>query len=242
MENWFKEWFNTKYYHILYNNRNNEEAAQFLSKLIFFLGLKPKNKILDVACGKGRHSIFLESLGFYVEGFDISEESICYAKKFENENLHFYTHDMRCIYKDSFFDCTLNLFTSFGYFNNEEDEKKSMLTICNSIKKDGVIVIDYLNAKNPQLLSESTECIQKNNIEFIITKKITDNKIIKTINFKDNGQDFHFEEHVKLLTYEWFKNCLQNNHFEILNYFGDYQLNSYKEYDSSRLIIIAKKK
>ena len=79
--NWFKDWFNSKYYHILYKNRNEIEAKLFLDKLINYLPIQKNQKIIDVACGKGRHSIYLNSLGFNVHGIDLSKKSIDIAKK-----------------------------------------------------------------------------------------------------------------------------------------------------------------
>ena len=76
-----------------------------------------------MACGKGRHSVHLNSLGYQVTGLDLSEESIAYAKQFENSSLHFDVHDMSTPYHDQF-DAVFNLFTSFGYFENEEDNLK----------------------------------------------------------------------------------------------------------------------
>ncbi|MEP2509893.1 MAG: methyltransferase domain-containing protein, partial [Reichenbachiella sp.] len=76
---WFDEWFNTIYYHILYKHRDYEEAAKFLDHLINYFKIVPNSKILDLACGKGRHSIYLNKKGFDVTGVDLSEENIKFA-------------------------------------------------------------------------------------------------------------------------------------------------------------------
>ena len=76
---WFKDWFNSPYYHLLYANRDNKEAAEFIDKLIDHLKPAPGATMLDVACGKGRHSIHLAEKGFDVTGIDLSEESIAEA-------------------------------------------------------------------------------------------------------------------------------------------------------------------
>ena len=122
MIDWFSEWFDSKYYHILYKNRDEKEAENFLknlSKLKFF---KKNSRIIDIACGKGRHSLFLSELGYDVTGVDLSKNSIKHAQQFEKENLKFDVADMRETYKKNSFDISLNLFTSFGYFNNKEDD------------------------------------------------------------------------------------------------------------------------
>src|SRR5688500_2509825 len=115
-QEWFSTWFDSPYYHILYNNRDEQEAEQFMDKLLAYLHPKPHEKVLDLACGKGRHSVYLNQKGFDVTGIDLSEQSIAYARQFENERLHFAVHDMREVYQPETFDFILNLFTSFGYF------------------------------------------------------------------------------------------------------------------------------
>ena len=67
---WFESWFNTPYYHILYKERDMEEAQSFLKRLTDYLHMNANSKVLDVACGKGRHSLFLNQLGFDVTGID----------------------------------------------------------------------------------------------------------------------------------------------------------------------------
>ena len=75
-QTWFKDWFNSPYYHQLYFNRDNKEAAAFIDKLINYLKPLPGSSMLDVACGKGRHSIQLAGKGFDVAGIDLSDDSI----------------------------------------------------------------------------------------------------------------------------------------------------------------------
>jgi len=116
---WFESWFDTKYYHILYKNRDYTEAEKFISKLIDFLNPEPDSKFVDIACGRGRHSVYINRLGYSVVGYDLSEESILEAKKHSKKDLKFYTHDMRQIFRTNYFDFALNLFTSFGYFKSK---------------------------------------------------------------------------------------------------------------------------
>ena len=100
---WYKDWFNSKYYHLLYKNRDHNEAALFLDNISN--EFKNKNaKILDVACGKGRHAKYLNNLGFDVTGIDLSVNSIKYAKEYENQKLKFHQHDMRNIFDENNFD------------------------------------------------------------------------------------------------------------------------------------------
>ena len=76
---WFTSWFDTPYYHTLYKDRNHSEAQVFMDNLTNYLNVPEHGEILDLACGKGRHSIYLNSLGYNVTGVDLSENSIEYA-------------------------------------------------------------------------------------------------------------------------------------------------------------------
>ena len=75
-QNWYASWFDTPYYHILYKDRGYDEAQAFMRALMAYLKPKDSAKILDLACGKGRHSVFLNSLGYNVTGVDLSKNSI----------------------------------------------------------------------------------------------------------------------------------------------------------------------
>ena len=122
--NWFESWFDTSYYHTLYKNRDNKEAERFIGNLVDYIQLPPHSRVLDLACGKGRHSITLFTHGYEVLGVDLSPQSIDHAEYFSNEQLQFRVHDMREVIPGERFDGVFNLFTSFGYFDSSEDNKK----------------------------------------------------------------------------------------------------------------------
>ena len=110
-DNWYASWFDTPYYHILYQERDDKEAELFMDALTSFLKLSKKAEILDLACGKGRHAKYLNELGYDVTGIDLSPSSIEFAKTLENKRLHFAVHDM-CLPYPKKFDAIFNLFTS----------------------------------------------------------------------------------------------------------------------------------
>ena len=203
---WFETWFDTPYYHILYKDRDFAEAENFITLLINHLKIQKGSKIIDLACGKGRHSVFLNQMGYEVLGLDLSQQSIDHNKKFENPDLKFEVHDMREeIYgqlSSQKVDAVFNLFTSFGYFEDEKDDQKVFQSISNILKDDGYFVLDFLNAKWVENTLIKEEKISKGGIEFLIKKKIEDQHIIKDITFQDQGKDYHFFEKVKLHTLE----------------------------------------
>ena len=143
---WFASWFDTSYYHILYSHRDYSEAREFMQNIVAFLQLQKGDLLLDLGCGKGRHSIFLNSLGFHVTGADLSKNSIKEAKKFENDTLKFIEHDMRNPFNTKY-NAILNLFTSFGFFENDADDIAILKNIKNGLKPEGIAIIDFMNVK-----------------------------------------------------------------------------------------------
>jgi SAM-dependent methyltransferase len=240
-QEWFDEWFDSPYYPILYQNRNEKEAHFFINNLYNLLKISPNHKILDVACGRGRHSIFLHSKGAEVVGIDLSEMSILEAQKNQKKDLRFYVQDMREPFMEKDFDIVCNLFTSFGYFETQKENLKVLQNIYNALKENGLLIIDFLNPtytiKN--LVQYETKTL--NNITFEIEKIYHNNIIEKNIRFQDNHQYFHFIEKVRLFEKEDFLDFFQKIGFELLYIFGDYALNEYEKNTSERMILIAKK-
>lgn len=239
--NWFESWFDSPYYHILYKDRDKEEAELFIDNLIHFLHPSPKAQFLDLACGKGRHAVYLNKKGFPTIGIDLSPESIAFASRFENENLQFYVQDMRKPFRINYFDYVLNLFTSFGYFEHEKDDMAVMNSICKMLKKNGTLVIDFMNVRCVQENIIPTQEKTINDISFKITKQIENNFIVKQIHFEDKGKAYHYQEKVKLLRLSDFERYLAAANLKIVNLFGNYQLQPFDCGASERLIIVAQK-
>ena len=242
MENWFESWFDTKYYHILYKNRDYSEAQIFIDNLLDYLKPDLDSKLLDLACGKGRHSVFLNKKGYEVTGVDLSEQSIQYATQFKNDSLNFQTHDMRLAYKANHFDYVFNLFTSFGYFESFQEDLDVIQSMNSNLKNNGVLVLDYLNPIKAvsSLVAYEEKLIE--GINFKITKKIEDGFIVKSIHFTDEFKDFKFKEKVKLIDQNTFIEMFNSSGFQIVKTFGDYNLDEYQSNSSDRLILIGQKK
>lgn len=234
---WFSSWFDTPYYHILYNNRGDREAQEFMQNLVKFLNLSKNASILDLACGKGRHSVYLNQLGFDVTGVDLSANSIAYAKKFENEHLRFHTHCM-CEPVGKKYDAVLNLFTSLGYFENESENLQSFEAIKEEIKEGGWGVIDFMNVKKVIENLVPSEVKTVKGIDFNISRRVEDGYILKDIEFEDEGEEYAFTERVKALTLEKFLYYFEKAGIELVHTFGDYNLQPYSEERSDRLILV----
>ena len=238
-ENWFASWFDSPYYHILYKDRNYREAQLFMDNLTHYLNLPEKAKVLDLACGKGRHSIYLNQLGFNVIGADLSERSIAEASKNTNETLHFQVHDMRDSFEEKF-DAIFNLFTSFGYFESDDDNLTTLKAMKESLTDYGFAVIDFMNVNQVinTLVPEEVKTVD--NIEFHLKRYVEDGHIFKEIDFEDQGKKFHFTEKVKALTLQDFQEMMDEAGIFLLDIFGDYKLKKFHKNDSERLIMIFK--
>lgn len=234
---WFVSWFDTPYYHTLYKHRDDTEAQMFMQNLVSYLDLKKDDELLDLACGRGRHSIYLNALGFKVVGADLSKNSIHFAKQFENSRLCFVEHDMRLPFHTKF-DAILNLFTSFGFFEDDQEDIAILQNIKNGLLPGGTAVIDFMNAKKvvQQLVPEETQIID--GITFHISKYFKNGFIVKEINFEADGEHHTYFEKVKSIDLAKINKYVAAVGFKIKHIFGNYQLDAFDENHSDRLILV----
>ena len=240
---WYKDWFNSPFYHKLYFERDEKEASAFILKLIEHLKPQRGNYMLDVACGRGRHSRLLAEKGFVVTGIDISPESIAFAKKFESVRLEFFQHDMRLPFRVNYFDYAFNFFTSFGYFITRREHDDAIRTIANGLKPNGIFVIDYLNVhysedhmvyNEEKKVNGSVYKIHRWHDETHFYKKIiiSDPLLLHPIEYTEKVSKFSFGDFNDMLSYYG---------LQVQEAFGDYQLGRYNVRTKPRLIIVAKK-
>ncbi|MCK5814648.1 MAG: methyltransferase domain-containing protein [Flavobacteriaceae bacterium] len=240
-KDWFASWFDTSYYHILYKNRGQKEAQLFMTNLVAFLVLKQGESVLDLACGKGRHSLFLNSLGFDVVGADLSQNSINYANKFSNKTLRFVQHDMRETL-NSKYDAIFNLFTSFGYFEDDQEDLLVLENIKNGLKSEkSVAVIDFLNADKAIKNLVKEEVVIRNDIKFYITRSFENGFIIKKIKVVTPTETHEYFERIKYLDLKKIKSYLEKTGLQLKETFGDYDLQKFDPINSNRLILIISK-
>lgn len=238
---WYKSWFDTEFYHLLYCHRDMSEAEAFIALLKQTLQLPNGAKVLDVACGKGRHAITLNKLGLDVTGIDLSANSITEAKKWENETLHFAEWDMRHTFRKNAFDIAVNLFSSFGYFENDEDDAKAIKAMSESLKKGGLLIMDYINTQYAITHLKPREIINRGEVQFHIQKKVEAGFIKKKIEFIVNGENHSYEEQLKVINKAAFETLFIANGLTIEHTFGDYALQPFHAANSPRLILIGKK-
>ncbi len=240
---WFRRWFDSSFYHKLYGNRNEQEAAKFIDELIKELRPAQVASMLDLGCGSGRHSKYLASKGFHVTGLDLAASSIRTAKKFETSSLRFYRHDMRVPFGKNCFDYVFNFFTSFGYFKNAPENNQVVNNISNSLNAGGILVMDYLNV---QFAEENLIASERKEIDGIVyhIHRWTDERFFFkkiTIENMQGEESLEYIEQVARLNLFDFDLMFKRNGLQIQKIYGDYCLNEYNNEKSPRLIILAKK-
>jgi SAM-dependent methyltransferase len=240
---WYKDWFNSPFYHKLYFERDETEAQQFIEKLLLHLEPAPQSLMLDVACGRGRHSKFLASKGYDVTGIDISQDSIREAKQSEADNLHFFQHDMRLPAWINYFDYAFNFFTSFGYFNTRREHDDSMRTIAQSLKPSGCVLFDYLNVHyvEDRLVHNEEKTIGTTHYE--IHRWHDEHHFYKRMTVRDPQLEIpiDFTEKVAKFSLGDFTDMLSFQKLQVLEVFGNYRLENYDVRKTPRMIILARK-
>jgi SAM-dependent methyltransferase len=240
---WYKDWFNSEYYHKLYFERDEEEAKNFIERLIKHFLPPVQSRMVDVACGKGRHSKFLASKGFKVTGIDISYDSIQYAKQFETDKLNFYVHDMRLLFWVNYFDFAFNFFTSFGYFKTRREHDDAIRTIAASLKPSGILLIDFMNVHYAEEHLVPVETKKVGDTLYQINRWHDESHFYKKVNVTDPKLDKQLQHIEKVAKFSLgdFTDMVSYQKMQIIEVFGDYHLNPYHISKTPRLIVVAKK-
>lgn len=244
-KDWFVEWFNTVEYLNVYKHRNENDAECHIRFLLSKIKLPPDASVLDLACGAGRHSILLAKVGYKVTGVDLSARLLNEARlnsEKENLDIEFIQSDLRQFTASKKFDLVLNLFTSFGYFETDEENFLLFQKANSLLNPNGYFVLDYFNKKH--LEKNLVEYSEESNENYIIKqeRRIVDQRVNKKITIIRNGNSKVYFESVKLYESNLLTLKLKEFGFEIINLFGDFLGNEFDEISSPRFIAICKKK
>ena len=144
MADWFEEYFGEEYL-LLYPHRDEEDAERLVSLLCRTVGLMPGWRVLDVACGTGRHAAAFRARAAGVTGLDLSQHLLQRAQG--STRLPVIRSDLRRIpVRAHTMDFTVNLFTSFGYFDSDAEHAGAMREMIATVNHQGWFAIDFLNA------------------------------------------------------------------------------------------------
>lgn len=254
-DNWFKKWFNTCDYLELYDHRNSADAKKIVSLISKTIKLPKGSKLLDLACGNGRHSVFFAERGYDVLGIDLSKFLIAEAnKKLRSDyrafrkNLRFEIGDMRRIPQKSEFDLVVNLFSSFGYFDNDRENISVIKSISKSLKNGGYFFFDFLNSVHLRKHLQTFDIKKRNRKLIFQVREITGKYVKKSIAIVGGSsrpgypelREYH--EKIRLFTLQDFRLIFGSCGLKIIKLFGDYSGEPFNINSSERLIILAQKK
>ncbi len=242
--NWYEEWFNTKEYLEVYKNRDDVEAETLTELILANVKMETDAKILDMAAGAGRHAINFARRGFNVTAVDLSKNLIKVAKKNASVydfNIDFVHSDIRKFETSDKFDLVLNLFTSIGYFDSDEENFELFRKTYYLLKSGGCFVLDYFNKNylEANLIPSSVETI--NGAVINQNRSIRGDRVIKEIIIKKNGDTKKFFESVRMFSFNELQTELENTGFKINSTYGDLDGKPFVLETSPRVIIIASK-
>jgi 2-polyprenyl-3-methyl-5-hydroxy-6-metoxy-1,4-benzoquinol methylase len=245
---WFEDWFSHPLYLKVYHHRDNAEADLCVETILGITGTRPHNNssVLDIACGAGRHALAFARHGFRVTANDLSGFLLGEAEKEagkEGLDLELSCCDMRSINLDRRFDLIVQLFSSFGYFETDEEDRSVIRNVSGMLKPGGWYVLDLIN---PEHLRKHIVPRTEKSIETLsITEErvLTDRNVSKTITIRDGvGDECSFSESVRLFSPVEISALLESENLEVKLLAGDYRGSGFDAGTSPRMILFARKK
>jgi len=235
MTEWFEQWFGEEY-HALYPHRDDEDARRAVALIHRVVPWGQNDRILDLACGPGRHAAELARWGGgQVVGFDLSRAMLRRAR--ERSGGALVRGDMRALpFRDGSFALAVNLFTSFGYFLDEDENRRVVSQVAAALAPGGHFVLDYLNAEQVRRTLKVTE--QAKGRDVVVRRRIdgANRFVIKEIELRDEGR--RFEERVRLYGADELAALLTDAGLRVVARFGDYD-GAAAGHDAPRVILVA---
>ncbi|MDP2302692.1 MAG: methyltransferase domain-containing protein [Ignavibacteria bacterium] len=241
---WFIDWFESKEYLTVYKHRDNADAAKAVDLILNNINIDVTKTVLDLACGAGRHSISFAQKGFEVVGVDLSDNLLKCAKiKSDELNLQidFIKSDIRYFAINKKFDLILNLFTSFGYFDTDEENGIVFSLASKYLNEKGVFVFDYFNPHFivDNLIPHSIDNYGDFTIEQF--RFVEGERIVKKIKIISEVGEREYTESVRMYNFAWVAKSIQKNGLHIIKEFGNYDGEKFSKKNSSRIFLICTK-
>jgi SAM-dependent methyltransferase len=234
MTEWFEEWFGEEYLH-LYPHRDLAEAERAVALILERVGFTPGWRVLDVACGAGRHSRAFEAAGAGCVGLDLSAALLRVARGVTGAPL--VRADMRALpVRPGSMDLTVNLFTSFGYFDLDTEHAAALRQMVATLRPRGWFVIDFLNAPAVRARLVARETQRLDGAEVRVTRSVSPDEryVCKTI---ETASGRRFTERVRLFGADEIAAMLAEAGVAVRYQFGDYDASPLRA-DSPRTILL----
>jgi ubiquinone/menaquinone biosynthesis C-methylase UbiE len=245
MSDWYKKSFGDDYL-LVYKHRDMQGAYNEVKGMIEWLRLAEGAEVLDLCCGMGRHSMALTDFGYKVTGIDLSNVLLKEAVRIDkDEMVRWIQGDMRDVQLTTQFDAVVNLFTSFGYFEQDDENEKVLREIHRLLKPDGQgqFIIDFLNPEYVEANLVPFSKREEGSCTIEETRKLEDGFVQKTIVIREPGMEERtYLEQVKLYHREPFMAMLERAGLEVLHVYGDYDASPYNNAVSKRMIFVGRRK
>lgn len=242
MSAWYESSFGEDYL-IVYKHRDIEGAYLEVKRMMDWLALPQGATVLDFCCGMGRHALALTEFGYEVTGVDLSNVLLKEARQLDDQQqVRWLQGDMRNVPLNESFDAVVNLFTSFGYFESDEENGRVIHEINRLLKPGGKFIIDFLNAAFVQerLVPESHRA--EYGLDIYESRRIENGFVKKKIRIVEAGsKEREYDEQVKLYGLTKMENFIRETGLRIDKVYGSYDATPYEEHSSPRLIIVGHK-
>ena len=235
---WFEQWFGEVYLD-LYPHRDAAEAARAVALLSAHGVVRPGERVLDLACGAGRHIAALEAAGARVTGLDLSRP-LLNAARASGARLLVRADMRRLPIRGGAMDAVVNLFTSFGYFAGDHEHALVLREIARVLAPQGRFALDFLNAPAVRagLVPRDEKTVQGRRV--VQKRRLSDagRVVVKTIHL--TGEDRQFMERVRLFERPELEQMIAGAGLVVRQVFGDYDGSPHAP-TSPRLIILAER-
>lgn len=237
---WFETWFNSGLYSSLYKHRCREEADLMVDLIVRSTEVMPGSSVLDICCGNGRHSAAFARRGYAVTGLDLSTALLREAaEQPEAAGIRFVQGDIRDGLPEGPFDLAVNLFTSFGYFDTDEEHAEVFCHVRHSLREGGIFFFDFLNAVYAR---RTLVPLDTSNVggATITQERVADDLFVrKVITVETNdGKKNEYHERVRLFDLNDIAGMMKSARLELTAVYGDYHGGAYTHH-SPRLIAVA---
>jgi len=240
---WYDTWFGSDAYEIVYRHRDDEEARTVIDLVERCASPQPGASVLDLGCGRGRHTLELARRGYNTTGIDLSEASIDDARRAATDAdlaATFQVQDMREPFCNGCMDGVVNLFTTFGYFEDDAESQKAIDAMAATLRPGGWIVQDFLNPPHVVKTLVPRDETRQDGIRIVQTRWIGGGRVHKTIKLSDTNRSKTFRESVRLFSRDDFESMYAAAGLDLHSVYGNYDGNPYSR-ESPRMILYATK-
>ncbi|WP_018922183.1 class I SAM-dependent methyltransferase [Salsuginibacillus kocurii] len=241
MKPWYQEHFQEDYLRI-YKHRDEQRAARELEQIMTYVPVQAGLRGLDLCCGDGRHCRWLARSGVAMTGIDLSPALLKQALDMTGDlPVQYRRADVRHFSYQEEMDLVFNLFTSFGYFTEDEENEQVFAHAAHALKTGGYFIFDYLNPPHVKshLVPYNEDCIDDLRVKQ--NRKIENGYVIKEITIQEGNSKREYIERVKLYNPDEIENMLLRNQLEPLYTFGDYDASTLHREQSPRQIWVCRK-